>query len=255
MRTPRRGHTPSTSRTRARPAISKGSGPNAAPRSSGSTSESVHFRALSKAGLSFAATCVSCHGGHDVRPVDDPGAKVARPSIIKTCGACHAGIERDYLEGVHGKAYVKGIGDVPVCTDCHSGARHPLPLRPRVRRLRHESGRGLRPVPRRRASGPAIRPVDVAAEDLRVVLPRHGLEVRRDPRRQLLELPRAPRHPALDRSPVVHRRGQHRRDLRRPATPAPARIFQRAASTSFRRGPRTAGPTRSRSSISSSSAG
>jgi predicted CXXCH cytochrome family protein len=81
---------------------------------------SVHFRALSKAGLSFAATCVSCHGGHDVRPVDDPGAKVARPAIIKTCGACHAGIERDYLEGVHGKAYVKGIGDVPVCTDCHS---------------------------------------------------------------------------------------------------------------------------------------
>jgi len=82
--------------------------------------ESVHFRALSKAGLSFAATCVSCHGGHDVRPVDDPGAKVARPAIIKTCGACHAGIERDYLEGVHGKAYVKGIGDVPVCTDCHN---------------------------------------------------------------------------------------------------------------------------------------
>jgi Cytochrome c3/Doubled CXXCH motif (Paired_CXXCH_1) len=81
--------------------------------------ESVHYRALSKAGLSFAATCVSCHGGHDVRPVDDPGARVARPAIIKTCGGCHTGIERDYLEGVHGKAYVKGIGDVPVCTDCH----------------------------------------------------------------------------------------------------------------------------------------
>jgi predicted CXXCH cytochrome family protein len=82
--------------------------------------KSAHYRALSKAGLSLAATCVSCHGGHDVRPVDDPGARVARASIIKTCGTCHAGIERDYLEGVHGKAYVKGVGDVPVCTDCHT---------------------------------------------------------------------------------------------------------------------------------------
>jgi len=82
--------------------------------------ESVHFRALSKAGLSLAATCVSCHGGHDVRPVDDPGSRVARPAIIATCGGCHAGIERDYLEGVHGKAYVKGAMEVPVCTDCHT---------------------------------------------------------------------------------------------------------------------------------------
>ncbi len=82
--------------------------------------KSVHYQALSKAGLSLAATCVSCHGGHDVRPVGDVRSKVARQAIIKTCGACHAGIERDYLEGVHGKAYVKGARDVPVCTDCHS---------------------------------------------------------------------------------------------------------------------------------------
>ncbi|MGB8960297.1 MAG: cytochrome c3 family protein [Candidatus Aminicenantales bacterium] len=82
--------------------------------------QSVHYRALSKAGLSSAATCVSCHGGHDVRPVGDTRSKVARPNIIRTCGACHAGIERDYLEGVHGKAFVKGSRDVPVCTDCHA---------------------------------------------------------------------------------------------------------------------------------------
>lgn len=30
------------------------------------------------------------------------------------------GIEKDYLEGVHGKDYLKGIKDVPVCTDCHN---------------------------------------------------------------------------------------------------------------------------------------
>ena len=82
--------------------------------------DSVHFRALSKAGLSLSATCLSCHGGHSVRPVDDPQSKVSRRNIIRTCGTCHAGIERDYLEGVHGKDYVKGSQDVPVCTDCHS---------------------------------------------------------------------------------------------------------------------------------------
>lgn len=82
--------------------------------------KSVHFRALSESGLSVAATCVSCHGGHDVRPVDAAGSKVSRAKIIETCGECHVGTERDYLEGVHGKAYVKGVGDVPVCTDCHT---------------------------------------------------------------------------------------------------------------------------------------
>lgn len=82
--------------------------------------QSVHFHALSKAGLSSAATCVSCHGGHDIRVVSDARSKVARSHIVKTCGACHAGIERDYLEGVHGKDYVKGSADVPVCTDCHA---------------------------------------------------------------------------------------------------------------------------------------
>ena len=81
--------------------------------------QSVHYRALSKAGLTTAATCVSCHGGHDVRAVGDARSKVGRPHIVRTCGACHAGIERDYLEGVHGKDYVKGSADVPVCTDCH----------------------------------------------------------------------------------------------------------------------------------------
>ena len=86
----------------------------------GSYKDSAHFRALSKAGLSLSATCLSCHGGHSVRPVDDPQSKVSRRNIIRTCGACHTGIERDYLEGVHGKDYVKGVQDVPVCTDCHS---------------------------------------------------------------------------------------------------------------------------------------
>jgi hypothetical protein len=81
---------------------------------------SVHYLALAKAGLTLAANCSNCHGSHDVRAVRDPASPVARPNIIATCGHCHAGIERDYLQGVHGRDYLKGIKDVPVCTDCHS---------------------------------------------------------------------------------------------------------------------------------------
>jgi predicted CXXCH cytochrome family protein len=82
--------------------------------------KSAHFRALEKSGLTLSANCGNCHGAHDIKPVKDPASKVSRRNIIKTCGQCHVGIQRNYLEGVHGKDYVKGVKDVPVCTDCHS---------------------------------------------------------------------------------------------------------------------------------------
>ena len=82
--------------------------------------KSAHYRALEKSGLTLSANCSNCHGAHDIKAVKDATAKVSRKNIIKTCGQCHVGIQRDYLEGVHGKDYVKGVKDVPVCTDCHS---------------------------------------------------------------------------------------------------------------------------------------
>jgi predicted CXXCH cytochrome family protein len=82
--------------------------------------QSIHYKVLTKSGLSTSATCATCHGSHDVKRVEDPDGRVARKNIIRTCGRCHAGIQRNYLEGVHGKDYVKGSADVPVCTDCHS---------------------------------------------------------------------------------------------------------------------------------------
>jgi len=82
--------------------------------------ESVHFQALQKFGLTMSANCSNCHGAHDIKQVSDPLSPVSRKNIIGTCGSCHVGIRKAYLEGVHGKDYVKGVGDVPVCTDCHS---------------------------------------------------------------------------------------------------------------------------------------
>lgn len=82
--------------------------------------QSIHFRALEKSGLTMSANCSQCHGAHEIKSIHDPGSLVSRRNIIKTCGSCHVGIERDYYEGVHGKDYVKGNTDIPVCTDCHN---------------------------------------------------------------------------------------------------------------------------------------
>jgi len=81
---------------------------------------SVHFRALGKAGLTRSADCSDCHGSHLIKAVRDAASRVSRGFIIRTCGRCHAGIERNYLEGVHGRDYGRGGKDVPVCTDCHN---------------------------------------------------------------------------------------------------------------------------------------
>jgi len=77
--------------------------------------------------------CIDCH--QDLQGVEDfphpeklsevkcsldPSSRVSRKNIINTCGQCHLGIKHDYLEGVHGQAFLKGSHDVPVCTDCHS---------------------------------------------------------------------------------------------------------------------------------------
>jgi hypothetical protein len=86
----------------------------------GGYNQSVHFKALEKSGLTMSANCGHCHGAHDIKAVSDPLSLVSRKNIIKTCGACHVGIQKGYLEGVHGIDYVKRIKDVPVCIDCHS---------------------------------------------------------------------------------------------------------------------------------------
>ena len=75
---------------------------------------SVHGQALEKSGLIISATCASCHGNHLIQKLDD-----FYPRIPKDCGTCHAGIYNDYLQGVHGKAFLAGNKDVPICTDCH----------------------------------------------------------------------------------------------------------------------------------------
>ncbi len=76
--------------------------------------ESVHGKALETSGLVISATCLSCHGSHKISSLEE-----FYPQIPNICGNCHAGIYEDYIQGVHGEAFVKGNKDVPLCTDCH----------------------------------------------------------------------------------------------------------------------------------------
>jgi predicted CXXCH cytochrome family protein len=76
--------------------------------------DSVHAAALASGTLE-AATCVDCHGSHDIQQPDVP-----RQRISLTCGKCHGAIFEQYRASVHGEALlVDGNPDVPTCIDCH----------------------------------------------------------------------------------------------------------------------------------------
>ncbi len=82
--------------------------------------DSVHGRALIKGGLVFAATCVECHGHHEVLPASDPLSLVHRENVPTTCGGCHLGVVETYSKSIHGKLLSEGDSRAPVCTDCHA---------------------------------------------------------------------------------------------------------------------------------------
>ena len=56
--------------------------------------DSIHGFALSKEGLLVAANCQSCHGSHHILSHTDPASATFKANIPKTCGTCHAKIER-----------------------------------------------------------------------------------------------------------------------------------------------------------------
>lgn len=80
--------------------------------------KSMHSRKISE-GSPDAATCVRCHGGHDLLPSDDPASRVYHKNIPATCGGCHSAELADYEAGIHGKALAAGVKDAPTCVDCH----------------------------------------------------------------------------------------------------------------------------------------
>lgn len=80
---------------------------------------SVHGLAL-RAGRANSASCVDCHGSHEVLSATSPASPLHVSRQPESCGACHERETQEYLASVHGKALLRGVRDAPTCTDCHS---------------------------------------------------------------------------------------------------------------------------------------
>jgi cytochrome b subunit of formate dehydrogenase len=94
---------------------------------------SVHGIAVSATGAGEAASCVSCHGSHDIFSASDTRSRLHHHNLASTCIRCHedqALIEKHklpsqeniqtYVISVHGQS---NVGDVAshaaTCNDCH----------------------------------------------------------------------------------------------------------------------------------------
>ncbi len=83
-----------------------------------SFAQSVHGAALAR-GQADAASCVDCHGSHEMNMAMVTGSRVSKLRIPETCAKCHVKTAAEYESSVHAAALHKGNLDSPVCTTCH----------------------------------------------------------------------------------------------------------------------------------------
>jgi hypothetical protein len=98
------------------PAVRANVGPSAGFISS--YENSVHARAM-QSGNEAAATCIDCHGAHEMKKGSRADSKVARAHIAETCGGCHGDILEQYRGSIHGTSFAAGVTASATCTDCH----------------------------------------------------------------------------------------------------------------------------------------
>jgi len=92
---------------------------------------SVHGLSLGN-GFPDAATCVHCHGSHDVLPATDLKSLVHSANLVNTCGQCHANEEfiqrhdiaivdpvRRYKQSIHFRVMEESAYTAATCNDCH----------------------------------------------------------------------------------------------------------------------------------------
>ncbi|MCL4875865.1 MAG: cytochrome c3 family protein [Anaerolineae bacterium] len=92
--------------------------------------DSVHAAGLARGNLR-AATCVDCHGAHNVKPIADNPALAAN-----VCGTCHTSVFDEYQASIHGEALLgRGDTNAPSCIDCHGvhGINNPTTAQARNR--------------------------------------------------------------------------------------------------------------------------
>ncbi|MEW6720226.1 MAG: cytochrome b/b6 domain-containing protein [Thermodesulfobacteriota bacterium] len=81
--------------------------------------KSVHNRAIVEKGLNKSASCIDCHGAHDMKDHRDPASPINKENLPATCGRCHFGVYAIYKDSVHGTALERGVPDAPNCANCH----------------------------------------------------------------------------------------------------------------------------------------
>jgi len=94
---------------------------------------SVHGRLLAE-GREDAASCVDCHGAHEMNRAAVAGAQTAKLHVADTCAKCHEDVAHDYQTSVHAAGLSRGNLDSATCTDCHGehDIRHHLDPTSRV---------------------------------------------------------------------------------------------------------------------------
>ena len=80
---------------------------------------SVHGK-LVESGRMDAASCVTCHGVHNIKNRIQNGSKISAVNISNTCAKCHKEIVEEYKNSIHWIAVRKGVREAPTCNDCHS---------------------------------------------------------------------------------------------------------------------------------------
>ncbi|MHB2154043.1 cytochrome b/b6 domain-containing protein [Calditrichota bacterium GD2] len=81
--------------------------------------ESVHGRIFAEDPEANVASCITCHGSHDIKPAIDPNSNLSELNIPETCGTCHDAEAEEYTQSIHWISLKRGHHESPNCTDCH----------------------------------------------------------------------------------------------------------------------------------------
>ena len=101
---------------------------------------SIHGKARSEQ-ITKAASCVDCHGAHDMQARTDPRSHTHPKNVKETCLRCHTNEEMarrfnftrrhigaEYDQSIHARMISAGHADAATCNDCH-GSHNILPSR------------------------------------------------------------------------------------------------------------------------------
>lgn len=102
------------------------------------TAKDVHGKGCAS-GDEMSPSCCTCHGGHDIKPLNSPESRFSHQNQPDTCGKCHGGdklttkehsiykrnLVTRYKSSVHWQALNEGKRAAS-CTDCH-GSHNILP--------------------------------------------------------------------------------------------------------------------------------